>query len=120
MHPFRRGLAALLCASLLGGAKAPLYAVSLGGSIATPSKSEDDAVESLSRAQRGKTEAGAIFGVTRDLIFDIANSANDTMKWFSLPHYKNAYYLTLALLRSLDEEPLGGRQTAKGSPDNNT
>lgn len=50
--------------------------------------------------------AMTVFGASQDVIFDIIHSANDTMAAFSLPHYVNAYYLTLALLKQLDRQPL--------------
>lgn len=49
--------------------------------------------------------AMTVLGASNEVIWDIIHSENDTMKWFSLPHYKNAYLLTLALLRRLDRQP---------------
>jgi len=46
--------------------------------------------------------AMTLFGASEDVIFDIIHSAKDNMASFSLPHYKNAYLLTLALLKALD------------------
>lgn len=48
-----------------------------------------------------------IFGASQDVIFDIIHSENDTMAAFSLDHYRNAFLLTLELLKSLDREKLG-------------
>ncbi|MEE8424769.1 MAG: M28 family peptidase [Elusimicrobiota bacterium] len=45
------------------------------------------------------------YGASDDVIWDIIHSENDTMAHFSLPHYKNAYLLTLALLKHLDLNP---------------
>jgi len=50
--------------------------------------------------------AMSIFGASNAVIWDIIHSANDTMAAFSLPHYKNAYLLVLALLKKLDLEPV--------------
>ncbi len=52
--------------------------------------------------------AMTIFGASQDVIFDIIHTGRDTMAAFSLPHYVNAYYLTLALLKALDDHPIGG------------
>ena len=49
-----------------------------------------------------------VFGASMDVIFDIIHSERDTMAAFSLPHYKNAYLLTLGLLKALDSTILGG------------
>jgi Zn-dependent M28 family amino/carboxypeptidase len=51
--------------------------------------------------------AMTVFGASPEVIFDIIHSAKDTMAVFSLAHYKNAYLLTLALLRVLDASPVG-------------
>ena len=48
-----------------------------------------------------------IFGASPDVIFDIIHSARDTMAAFSMSHYKNAYLLTLALLKMLNLTPVG-------------
>jgi hypothetical protein len=48
-----------------------------------------------------------IYGASQDVIFDIIHSERDTMAAFDLGHYKNAYLLTLELLKSLDREKLG-------------
>lgn len=48
-----------------------------------------------------------IYGASQDVIFDIIHSERDTMAAFDLAHYKNAYLLTLELLKSLDREKLG-------------
>ena len=51
--------------------------------------------------------AVTIFGASQDIIFDIVHSENDTMAAFNLDHYRNAFLLTLELLKSLDRERLG-------------
>lgn len=48
-----------------------------------------------------------IFGASQDVIFDIIHSERDTMAAFNLDHYRNAFLLTLELLKSLDREKLG-------------
>jgi hypothetical protein len=50
--------------------------------------------------------AMTIFGASQDVIFDIIHTAADTIAAFSLPHYRNAYLLTLALLKTLDKTPV--------------
>lgn len=45
------------------------------------------------------------FGASLEVIWDIIHSANDTIKSFSLPHYSNAYRLTLEFLKDLDAKP---------------
>lgn len=56
--------------------------------------------------RRAGIKAMTMAGATPEIIFDIIHSENDTMAYFSLPHYKNAYLLTLALLKSLDRAAL--------------
>ena len=51
--------------------------------------------------------AVTVFGASPEIIFDIVDSENDTMKAFSLPHYKNAYSLVLETLKDLDATPIG-------------
>ena len=46
-------------------------------------------------------------GVTPERIFDIVHSENDTMAVFSMPHYKNAFLLALALIKTLNFTPVG-------------
>ncbi|MFA6316324.1 MAG: M28 family peptidase [Elusimicrobiota bacterium] len=48
-----------------------------------------------------------VFGASPEVVFDIIHSENDTMKAFSLPHYKNAYHLVLETLKDLDTTPIG-------------
>lgn len=48
-----------------------------------------------------------IYGASQDVIFDIIHSGRDTMGAFDLGHYRNAYLLTLELLKSLDKNKLG-------------
>jgi hypothetical protein len=50
--------------------------------------------------------AMTIFGASQEVIFDIIHTAADQMAAFSLPHYRNAYLLTLALLKALDHNPV--------------
>lgn len=50
--------------------------------------------------------AVTIFGASPQVIWDIIHSPNDTIASFSLPHYRNAYLLTLALLKTLDRHPV--------------
>lgn len=57
--------------------------------------------------------AVTIFGASQDVIFGKIHSENDNMSAFNLKEYKNAYMLTLAALRSLDQTPL--RPVAPGS-----
>lgn len=52
--------------------------------------------------RRARILAMTLAGATPEVIFDIIHSENDTMAYFSLPHYRNAYLLSLALLKSLD------------------
>jgi hypothetical protein len=56
--------------------------------------------------------AMTLFGVSPERIFDIVHSENDTMAVFSMPHYKNAYLLALAVLRALDVLPPIGPEQA--------
>ena len=49
--------------------------------------------------------AMTVFGVSPEVIFDIIHSANDNFAAFSLPHFKNAYLLTLEVLKALDRLP---------------
>jgi len=49
-----------------------------------------------------------LFGASQKVIFDIIHSANDTIKAFVFPHYKNAYLLTLAYLQKLDGTQVRG------------
>jgi len=56
--------------------------------------------------------AMTLFGVSPERIFDIVHSENDTMAVFSMPHYKNAYLLTLALLKFLNLTPVGPERLA--------
>ncbi len=51
--------------------------------------------------------AMTLYGASQDVIFDVIHSENDNMSAFSLPHYKNAYMLTLELVKSLDRTRLG-------------
>lgn len=46
-----------------------------------------------------------LFGASLEVIWDIIHSANDTIAAFSLPHYANAYRLTLEYLKDLDAKP---------------
>lgn len=46
-----------------------------------------------------------LFGASLDVIWDIIHSANDTIKQFSLPHYANAYRLSLEFLKDMDAKP---------------
>ncbi len=48
-----------------------------------------------------------LFGASQDVIFDVIHTDRDTMAAFDLAHYRNAYLLTLDLLKSLDARPLG-------------
>lgn len=48
-----------------------------------------------------------LFGVSPERIFDIVHSENDTMAVFSMPHYKNAFLLALALVKALNLTPVG-------------
>ncbi|TBR23170.1 Zn-dependent exopeptidase M28 [bacterium] len=45
------------------------------------------------------------FGASLEVIWDIIHSANDTIKSFSLPHYANAYRLSLEFLKDMDAKP---------------
>ncbi|HVE12843.1 MAG TPA: M28 family peptidase [Elusimicrobiota bacterium] len=47
-----------------------------------------------------------LFGASDAVIWDILHSARDTIAAFVLGHYVNAYHLTLALLKDLDQAPL--------------
>jgi len=49
-----------------------------------------------------------VFGASQDVIFDIIHSERDTIAAFSLPHYKNAFLLTLETMKTLAEKPLSG------------
>ena len=49
--------------------------------------------------------AMTVFGCSPEKIFDIANTAADTIAWFSMPHFKNAYLLTLEFLKVMDKLP---------------
>ena len=46
-----------------------------------------------------------VFGASPEKIFDIANTAADTIAFFSMPHFKNAYLLTLEFLKVMDKLP---------------
>jgi hypothetical protein len=48
-----------------------------------------------------------IYGASEDVVFDIIHTERDTMAAFDLAHYKNAYLLTLELMKSLDKKKLG-------------
>lgn len=50
--------------------------------------------------------AMTLFGASPEVIWDIIHSSADTIAAFSLPHYRNAYLLTLALLKALDKQPV--------------
>lgn len=50
--------------------------------------------------------AMTVFGASDAVIWDIIHSANDNFAAFSLPNYKNAYLLTLALLKRMDHGPV--------------
>jgi len=50
--------------------------------------------------------AVTLFGASPDVIWDIIHSAADTIAAFSLPHYRNAYLLTLAFIKALDKQPV--------------
>lgn len=50
--------------------------------------------------------AMTVYGASEEVIFDIIHSERDNMTAFNLPHYKNAYLLTLALLKALDLAPV--------------
>lgn len=56
--------------------------------------------------RRAGIPAMTLLGASNDVIWDIIHSARDTIASFSLPHYVNAYHLTLELLKSLDRRPL--------------
>lgn len=54
-----------------------------------------------------KIPAMTLFGASQDVIFDIIHSSRDNMAAFNLDHYRNAYLLSLALLKELDKAPIG-------------
>jgi hypothetical protein len=56
--------------------------------------------------------AVTLFGASLEVIFDIIHSERDTMAAFSMPHYKNAFLLTLALLKFLNLTPVGPERLA--------
>lgn len=56
--------------------------------------------------RRAGIPAITVFGASMDVIFDIIHSERDNIAAFSLPHYKNAYLVTLALLKALDKTPV--------------
>lgn len=55
--------------------------------------------------RRAGVLAMMFFGASNEVIWDIIHSANDTIAAFSLPHYANAYRLTLEFLKDLDAKP---------------
>jgi len=50
--------------------------------------------------------AMTLFGVSPERVFDIVHSPNDTMAVFSMAHYRNAFLLTVALLKALNLLPV--------------
>jgi hypothetical protein len=50
--------------------------------------------------------AMTVLGASNDRIWDIVHSERDTIAEFSLPHYKNAFLLTLATMKELANAPL--------------
>lgn len=57
--------------------------------------------------RRAGIPAMTLFGASQDVIFDIIHSSRDNIAAFSLDHYKNAYLLSLALLKAIDAAPIG-------------
>jgi hypothetical protein len=53
--------------------------------------------------------AMTIFGASPEVVFDIVHSERDTMAAFSMPHYRNAYMLALALLKTLNLGPVSAK-----------
>jgi hypothetical protein len=49
--------------------------------------------------------AMTLFGASLDIIFDVIHGAGDSLRVVSIPHYMNAYLLSLALLKRLDSVP---------------
>ena len=49
--------------------------------------------------------AMTLFGASEPVIWEIIHSDNDTVAYFSLPHYKNSYLLTRAVVEALDRQP---------------
>ena len=58
--------------------------------------------------RRAGIPAMTVLGASRDVIWDIIHSENDTIAHFSVFHYRNAFLLTLALIKKLDLEPARG------------
>lgn len=56
-----------------------------------------------------------VLGLSPEKIFDIIHSDKDTMAVFSLPHYRNAFLLTLEFLKFLDRNPVGSPSGAAAS-----
>jgi len=57
--------------------------------------------------RRAGIPAATVLGISKELLWQIIHSEKDTIAAFSLPHYKNAYLLTLEVLKRLDKQPLG-------------
>ena len=57
--------------------------------------------------RRAGIPAMTLYGASEGVIFDVVHGPNDNMRAFKLEHYKNAYFLTLAVAKSLDGRPLG-------------
>jgi hypothetical protein len=56
--------------------------------------------------RRAGIPAMTVLGASNDVIWDIIHSEKDTIGWFSLAHYKNAYLLVRSLLLDLDSAPI--------------
>ena len=65
--------------------------------------------------RRAGIPAMTLLGASNDVIWDIVHSERDNIQAFSLAHYKNAYLLSLELLKSLDVEPIGRAPLAPGA-----
>ncbi|MFA6030002.1 MAG: M28 family peptidase [Elusimicrobiota bacterium] len=50
--------------------------------------------------------AMTLFGASESVIWDCIHGVGDNIKAVSLPHYRNAYLLSLALLKRLDANPV--------------
>lgn len=66
--------------------------------------------------RRYRIPAMTVLGASEKVIWDILHSARDTIAALSLPHYSNAYHLTLALIRKLKKEPVRPRLNVAGIP----
>ncbi|MBI4051726.1 MAG: Zn-dependent exopeptidase M28 [Elusimicrobia bacterium] len=52
--------------------------------------------------RRAGIPAAMLYGVSKDVIWEIIHSDKDNINAFSMPHYKNAFLLSTALVKTMD------------------